>query len=66
MIKYIGRNNNPCDVCGEHRKNQHLYLDNKHMVKALFPEYHWTEQVICEKCAKRGVGIKKWTTVKRR
>ena len=49
-----------CDNYGTH-----MYLDDKDMVKGLFPEVDYKDLTICEKCTKREVGNKNWKLVKR-
>lgn len=46
-------------MCGN-SDYQHMYLDNKQIMKQLFPELNWKEQEICEKCAQRESGRKYW------
>ena len=49
-----------CDKYGTH-----MYLENNDMARGLFPEMKYKDLTICEKCAKREVGIKSWKMVKR-
>ena len=62
-IKYIGKLNRKCEMCDNY--GTHMYLDDKDMVKGLFPEVDYKDLTICEKCAKREVGNKNWKLVKR-
>ena len=63
MIKYFGKQSRMCDMCGVLKKNQQLYLDDKKLLRGLFPEVEWINQLICTKCAKRETG-KKWKEIK--
>jgi len=52
-------------MCAGYKMNQILYIDDKSMMKGLFPEIDWDSQLICTKCAIREVGKKQWKQVKR-
>ena len=64
MIKYIGKLNRKCEICGKY--GTYMYKDDKYTMKAMFPEVNWEEQIICEGCAKRESGKKSWNKVKRK
>lgn len=64
MIKYIGRLNRKCDMCSKY--GTHMYEDDKSLMKAMFKEVEWEEQIICESCAKRESGKKLWERTKRK
>jgi len=63
MIKYIGKLNSKCDMCGKY--GTQMYKDDKSIMKIMFKEVDWQEQIICEPCAKRESGKKYWNKVKR-
>ena len=44
----------------------HMYEDDKSLMKAMFKEVEWEEQIICEGCAKRESGKKLWERTKRK
>tara|TARA_R110000824_G_scaffold313164_1_gene500022 strand:- start:423 stop:1034 length:612 start_codon:yes stop_codon:yes gene_type:complete len=64
MIKYIGKLNEKCDICGKY--GDFIYKDDKSTMKAMFPEVNWEEQLICEGCAKRESGKRDWNKIKRK
>ena len=64
MIKYIGKLNRKCEICGKY--GTYMYKDDKNTMKAMFPEVIWEEQIICEPCTKREVGKKYWNKIKRK
>tara|TARA_R100000306_G_C4316984_1_gene113149 strand:- start:188 stop:352 length:165 start_codon:yes stop_codon:yes gene_type:complete len=51
-------------MCGKY--GTFMYKDNKDIMKKLFPDYKWEEQIICEPCAKRESGKKYWNKIKRK
>ena len=63
MIKYKFREYRKCDMCSKEGL-QHIYLDDKKTMKQMCPEYDWGEQYICEGCAKREAGNRKWMEIK--
>ena len=50
-------------MCGKY--GNFIYKDDKSIMKSLFPEVNWKEQIICEPCAKRESGKKNWNKIKR-
>ena len=51
-------------MCGG-SKYQHIYRDDKNVMKSLFPEVDWEEQFICESCTKRELGKSGWKKLKK-
>lgn len=43
-----------------------MYEDDKSLMKAMFKEVEWEEQIICESCSKRESGKKLWERTKRK
>ena len=64
MISYIGKLDSKCEMCGKY--GTHMYKDDKKMMKLMFKEVKWEEQVICESCAKRESGKRLWERTKRK
>ena len=58
MIKYLGRYNHKCDMCNK-TNITHNY-EYELLLKQLYPEGYNTKLCICQKCAKREIGKKKW------
>jgi len=65
MISYQGKLGYKCQMCEGY--TPHTYLDNKDLMKEMFPEMDWKEMFICEKCAQREAGPKSrtWKAIKR-
>ena len=51
-------------MCGAN-KHQHMYNDDKNIMKIMFPEVVWDEKFLCEPCAKREAGKKRWSNIKK-
>ena len=51
-------------MCGAN-KHQHIYNDDKNIMKIMFPEVVWDEQFLCEPCTKREAGKKRWSKIKK-
>jgi hypothetical protein len=64
-IKYIGSRDEACQMCNKYKGKKPMYLDNKKLIRALFPDQDWEAQIICEPCAQRESGKKKWKSIKR-
>ena len=63
MIKYIGTLNQKCDMCSKYT-GKHAYQCVL-LFCDLYPEDFNTDLIVCENCAKRETGKKKWSEVKR-
>jgi hypothetical protein len=45
MIYYLGKLDSKCDMCSKY--GTHMYKDDKSLMKAMFKEVEWEEQIIC-------------------
>jgi hypothetical protein len=64
-IKYKQREYKKCDMCCKYGYH-HIYIDDKSIMKKLFPEIDWKTMEICEPCAQRESGLKKFNQIKRK
>ena len=64
-IKYKQREYKKCDMCCKY-EHHHIYIDDKSIMKKLFPEIEWEIMEICEPCAQRECGSKNFNQIKRK
>jgi hypothetical protein len=61
-VKYLGKQSINCQMCSKHNNQSYEY---KLLFADLYPKDHKKSMIICEKCAQRESGKKRWLSIKR-
>ena len=64
-VSYIGKHTIMCEMCSKHSTQAYMY--DSTMLKRMFKEAQnsFKDMMICENCAKREAGKKRWPNVRR-
>ena len=64
-IKYVGKRSIKCEMCSKY--NTQAYEYDSAMLRSLFKEAKesFKDMIICENCAKRESGKKRWPNIRR-
>ena len=64
-VSYIGKQSIKCEMCSKHSTQAYMY--DSTMLKRMFKEAQnsFKDMMICENCAKREAGKKRWPNVRR-
>ena len=64
-VSYIGKQSIKCEMCSKHSPQAYKY--DAESLRKLFKEAKeiFEDSIICEKCAQRESGKKRWPTIRR-
>ena len=64
-VEYVGKQQINCEMCSKYSTQSYVY--KAEMLKKLFKEAEevFKDMIICEKCAQRESGKKRWPSIKR-
>ena len=64
-VSYIGKQSIKCEMCSKYSPQAYKY--SSIMLKRLFKEAKelFEDRIICEKCAQRESGKKRWSNIRR-
>tara|TARA_R100000664_G_C2638162_1_gene64470 strand:- start:122 stop:331 length:210 start_codon:yes stop_codon:yes gene_type:complete len=64
-VRYVGKFNIKCEMCSKHSSQSYIY--DSSVLRKMFKKAKdsFKDLTICEKCAQRESGKKRWVNIKR-